>query len=172
MSQLEALARQEGVEQLLKLQSLQEESQEELSKAIIELLHKFQHLFQTPQGLPPKRMVDHSIPLLPRAQPFRLRPYRYTPQQKDKIESQIQKMLTSDIIQQSSSSFASPVLLVKEKDDEWRLCMDYRRLNAYTVKNHFPMPIFDEITDELNDTHVFSKLDHRPGVSPDSDERG
>jgi hypothetical protein len=90
MSQLEALARQEGVEQLLKLQSLQEESQEELPEAITELLHKFQHLFQTPQGLPLKRMVDHSIPLLRGAQPFRLRPYRYIPQQKDEIESQIQ----------------------------------------------------------------------------------
>jgi hypothetical protein len=163
MSQLEVLARQKGVEQLLKLQSLQEESQEELPEAITELLHKFQHLFQTPQGLPPKRMVDHSIPLLPGAPPFRLRPYRYTPQQKDEIESQVQEMLTSGIIKQSSSPFASPVLLVKKKDGEWRLCVDYRRLNAYTVKNRFPMPIFDEITDELNGAQVFSKLDHRSG---------
>jgi hypothetical protein len=59
-------------------------------------------------------------------------------------------MLTNGIIQQSSSLFASPVLLVKKKDGEWRLCVDYRRLNAYTVKNRFPMPIFDEIPDELN----------------------
>jgi hypothetical protein len=59
--------------------------------------------------------VDHAIDLLPGAQPFRLRPYRYTPQQKDEIEKQVREMLSSGVIQQSSSPFASPILLVKKK---------------------------------------------------------
>jgi hypothetical protein len=95
---------------------------------------QYQELFLPPQGLPPKRMFDYSIPPLPRATPFRLRPYRYTPQQKNEIEKQIQEMLSNVVIQQSSSPFASPVLLVK-KDGEWRLCVEYRKLNAYSVKN-------------------------------------
>lgn len=70
-------------------------------------------------------------------------------------------MLDLGIIQQSSSPFASSVLLVKKKDGEWRMCVDYRRLNAHTVKNRFHMPIFDEIVDELGGIYVFSKLDHR-----------
>jgi hypothetical protein len=41
--------------------------------------------------------------------------------------------------------------------------VDYRRLNAHTVKNRYPMPIFDEIVDELCGAKIFTKLDHRSG---------
>lgn len=84
----------------------------------------------------------------------------YTPQHKDEIEKQVTEMWSSGIIQESTSPFASPVLLVKKKDGEWRLCVDYKRLNAHTVKNSYPMPIIDEITDELSGVAIFSKLDH------------
>ena len=78
-----------------------------------------------------------------------MRPYRYNPAQKNKIENQITKLLNSGMIQENQSSFASPVLLVKKKTGDWRICVDYRRLNAMTIKNRFPLPIFDEIVDEL-----------------------
>jgi hypothetical protein len=162
-TQFESLVRQEAIEQLLELHTEFQCGRVETPAVITELVNKFSLLFEEPKGLPPKRWIDHAIPLLPGVQPFRLRPYRYTPQQKDEIEKQVTKMLNSGIIQHSSSPFASPILLVKKKDGEWRLCVDYRRLNAYTVKNRYPMPIFDEITDELSGAAVFSKLDHRSG---------
>jgi hypothetical protein len=104
--------------------------------------------------LPPKRSIDHSIPLMPGALPFRLRPYRYTPQQKTEIEKQVKEMLENGIIQPSSSPFASPILLFKKKDGEWRMCVDYHLLNTYTIKNRYPMPLFDEITDELSGSTI------------------
>jgi len=67
------------------------------------------------------------------------------------------------MIQQSYSPFASPALLVKKKTGDWKLCVDYRKLNAMTIKNRFPMPVIDEILDELAGSKFFSKLDMRSG---------
>jgi hypothetical protein len=52
---------------------------------------------------------------------------------------------------------------VKKKDGTWRLCVDYRKLNALTNKNRFPMPIIEEILDELAGTKYFTKLDMKNG---------
>lgn len=162
--QLESLIRLEAVEQVLELSVDQQDNKSEITiEAIQQLVKEFQTIFEEPTGLPPKRAFNHAIPLIPGAQPFRLQPYRYTPQQKDEIERQVQELLKNGVIQQSHSPFASPVLLVKKKDGEWRLCVDYRKLNAYTVKDKFPIPVFDEIVDELAGARVFSKLDHRSG---------
>jgi hypothetical protein len=114
--QLDSLIRQEVVERLLELQQVNKTPEIEVLEPIKQLLSHYQHLFSKPQGSPPKRSVDHAIDLIPGAPPFRLRPYRYTPQQKDEIEKQVQEMLNSGIVQPNSSPFVSPVLLVKKKD--------------------------------------------------------
>jgi hypothetical protein len=83
--------------------------------AIQEIINKFHAIFQPLPHLPPSRHGDHSIPLLLGVQPFRIRPYRYNPFQKDEIEWQIAELLQKGLIQQSTSPFASLVLLVKKK---------------------------------------------------------
>lgn len=130
---------------------------------IQQLVEQFAELFEEPKGLPPPRNSTHSIPLIAGAQPFRLRPYRYNPAQKDEIEKQVAKILQNGMIQESVSPFASPVLLVKKKTGDWRLCVDYRRLNAMTIKNKFPLPVVDEILDELSGAKWFTTLDMSSG---------
>ena len=126
-------------------------------------LDEFIDLFEEPTTLPPHRTFDHAIHLEPGATPHNVRRYHYSPLQKDVLERHVAEMLQAGLITTSISPFAAPVLLVKKKDDTWHLCVDYRRLNDITIKNKFPLPIIDELLDELAGARFFSKLDLRSG---------
>jgi hypothetical protein len=68
-------------------------------------------------------------------------------------------MPQSSLIVPSLSPFASLMLLVKKKDNTWRFCVDYRRLNNITLKNKFPLPIIDEFLDEIVGVKFFTTID-------------
>lgn len=148
---------------LIQLASVLQTSSNVIPESVQQVLQQFKSVFAEPKGLPPKRICDHSIPLIPGAKPVNLRPYRFNPALKDEIESQITEMLQSGVIQHSNSAFASPALLVRKKDGTWQLVIDYRQLNAITIKSSYPMPVIDELLDELSGAKWFSKLDLRAG---------
>jgi hypothetical protein len=127
------------------------------------LLDEFASVFEAPTDLPPCQQYEHHIPLIPGARPVSLCPYRVAPALKTEIERQIQELLAQGVITKCNSPFASLVILVKKSDHTWRLVMDYRHLNALTVKGKYPLLVIDELLDELAGAKWFSKLDLHAG---------
>ncbi len=95
--------------------------------------------------------------------PIRLRPYRASPKQKEVASKIIDELLENKIIQPSLSPWAAPIVLVKKKTGEDRLCIDYRKLNAITKKDSFPLPRIDDVLDMLQGQKYFSTLDLASG---------
>jgi hypothetical protein len=123
------------------------------------LLQHHAAVFEELQGLPPARSYDHRIHLLSGTTPVGVRPYRYPQLQRDELERQVVVMLTQGIICLSTSPFSRPVLLVHKLDGSWRFCIDYHALNTRTSKDKFPIPVVDELLDELHGARYFTKLD-------------
>jgi hypothetical protein len=121
-------------------------------------------VFSDLKDLPPHRHVDHRIetgPALPIALPVR----RMSPEELDVLKEQIADMQAKGFIRPSISPWSAPVVFARKKDGGLRLCVDYRGLNAVTVKNKCPLPLIEEFFDRLAGATVFSKLDLQSGFN-------
>lgn len=90
-------------------------------------------------------------------------PYRLAPIEREKVKNIINDLKTKGIIRDSCSSFASPILLVKKKNGDVRLCVDFRELNANTIRDHYPLPLIQDQIDKLGAAKFFTTLDMESG---------
>ena len=152
--------------------SLPEEEKGKLRKLVV----KFNDVFaKDPSELGRTNVVQHAIdtgthpPIkqLPHRTPFSLR---------KRTEELIESMLKQGVITNSNSPWASPIVLVAKKDGSTRFCVDYRKLNAITKLDSFPLPRVDDSLDLLANTAYFSSLDlasgyWQVGMAPDSQQK-
>ena len=116
-----------------------------------------------PAGLPPSREVDHKIELVPGSSPPSRGLIRLSASELVELKKQLDELLKAGFIRPSKSPFGAPILFVKKKTGEMRMCVDYRALNNITIKNSYPLPRIDELFDRLQGAKYFSKIDLRSG---------
>jgi hypothetical protein len=114
-------------------------------------------------GLPSDHDVEFKIELLPGIAPISRRLYRMPPNELAELEVQLNELLKKGLIHPSLSPWGCPAIFVKKKDQSLRMCVDYRPLNAVTVKNKYPLPRIDILFDQLSKANVFFKIDLRSG---------
>ena len=95
--------------------------------------------------------------------PIKQQPYRSPVIYREKISQMIDKMRADGIIQPSHSPWASPIVIVPKKDGSLRFCVDYRRLNAVTCKDVYPLPRIEDILASLGEAKRFTSLDLASG---------
>ena len=125
-----------------------------------QLLGEHSDILQNPpHGLLAPRSRDDIIELMSGSSPIRKKSYKQSHRNKLEIERLVQELLDIGIITHSKSPFTTPVILVREEDGSYRICIDYRALNKVTIKDKFPIHFVDELLDELHGAKYFSKLD-------------
>jgi hypothetical protein len=112
-------------------------------------------------GLSPDREVEFKIELIPDIAPISQRPYRMPPNELAELKIQLNELLKKGLIRPSSSPWGCPAIFVKKKDESLRMRVDYRPLNAVTIKNKYPLPRIDILFDQLSKAKEFSKINLR-----------
>ena len=131
--------------------------------ALQDLLQEFSSLFLLDlKGQPRCTVAMHQIHTGD-AHPIKCHPYRYGAKEQEFIKAEVQKMLEADIIRPSKSPWCFPIVLVRKKNGKIRFCVDYRKLNAETKEDSYPLPIIEEIFDALHGTKYFTTLDATSG---------
>lgn len=151
---------QSGVE-LVDLSALAEQDQAEVRS----LLQKYSSVFSAHDAdLGCTDLISHDIPLLDNI-PVRQRYRRIPPSEYEEVKAHINRLLEAKVIRESSSPYASPIVLVRKKDGSLRMCVDYRLLNSKTRKDAFPLPRIEESLDALSGACWFSTLDLASGYN-------
>ena len=120
-----------------------------------QLIEEFQDIFTDRPRV--TNLGEHEMNLAA-AEPIRSKPYPPPHAMRAQLSSEIDSMLSMDIIEKSNAAYASPVVMVKKSDNSVRVCCDYRKLNRISVFDPEPMPTADDIFVKLSGNRYFSKL--------------
>ncbi|GBG62416.1 hypothetical protein CBR_g30370 [Chara braunii] len=136
---------------------------------------KFPDLFTGPTGVV-EREVVHAIEIIPGSKTPKGRIYRMAPTELDELRQQLKELTEKGWIRPSTSPFGSPVLFVPKKGGTLRMCIDYRGLNAITVKNAEPLPRIDDLLDRVQGCKYYSKIDlkfgyHQIAIRPEDQHK-
>ncbi|GBG74892.1 hypothetical protein CBR_g19405 [Chara braunii] len=140
----------------------------DLEPAVRDLIREYGDVFPpyfSYSGIPPMRGVEHSIQLVHDYRVHHQRPYRLSIPEATELKRQLEELLRLGFIKPSNSPWGAPVLFARKVDETLRLCIDYRGLNRYTVKNSYPIPRADELFDRLVDNRFFTKIDLLSGYT-------
>jgi hypothetical protein len=115
--------------------------------------------------LPPRRPWDHAIELKTNLEPSGTKLYALSPVEQKAMDEFLNEHLQSGRIRPSKSPISAPVFFVKKKDGGLRFVQDYRKLNAVTIKNAYPLPLVTDILNRVARANIFTKLDVRWGYN-------
>jgi len=152
--------------QLVALQSLRAQPNVLEGVELIPVVCEFPDVFlEELTGMPPERDVEFLIQLEPRTAPVSKPPYKMAPPELEEMNKQLTSLLEKCYIRPSSSPWGCPAMFVTKKDHSLRMVVDYRPLNARTIKNKYPLPRIDILFDQLNGAKFFSKIDLSWGIT-------
>ena len=107
--------------------------------------------------------TEHRIDVITVSKPVSQQPYRAGFREREFLASEIDKMLRAGVIEPAQSAWVSPGVIVPKQDGSYRFCVNYRRLNAVTIRDVYPLPRMDDYIDSLGETSVFTTLDCNSG---------
>jgi hypothetical protein len=114
-------------------------------------------------GMPPHRDIEFIIDLVPGTPPISKRPYRMPVNELAKLKKQIVELQLKGFIRPSSSPWGAPMLFIEKKDGTQWMCVNYPSLNEVTIKNNYPLPWIEDLSNQMKGASVFSKIDLRSG---------
>eukprot|EP00253_Pinus_taeda_P008789 PITA_08789 len=112
---------------------------------LVKVFSEYDILFQEPKGLPPKREIVHDIHLQQDSPLPNIGMYMLSALENVEIKKKVQELLDKGFIRPNTSPCGSPIVLVRNKDGSWRMCIDYRELNKIMIKNRYPLPRIDDL---------------------------
>ncbi|GFX48771.1 hypothetical protein TNCV_3479551 [Trichonephila clavipes] len=124
------------------------------------LLESFQNVFKP--GGEATHILEHHINT-GNSPPIFVPPYRMSPVKKEILRKEIEDLLEKDIIEECESPYGAPVVLIPKPNNQFRLCIDYRKLNEVTVSDTYPLPRMDDLLQEAKHTAYISTIDLKSG---------